>query len=183
MTTLTEKQLITLIKEIEPKVIKSLNKYALNQQMNLDFVKDALQDAKIRAFKHINTYETDKPFHHWFLRIALNCMYDISKKNSKIPAYSLDQVYETTGDRHFPTANNIYNEIFGSEMSDEFNIAQSILNKLPPNLREPLYKKEFLDMSYEEMSKEMNIQIPALRVSVCRAKKRAREIAQKLQKV
>jgi len=54
MTTLTEKQLITLIKEIEPKVIKSLNKYALNQQMNLDFVKDALQDAKIRAFKHIN---------------------------------------------------------------------------------------------------------------------------------
>ena len=173
---LTETQLISSIEEIEPKIIKSLNKYAANQNVGFDRVNDALQEAKIRAFVHINTYDVTKPFLHWFLRIALNCMSDIVKKNSKLFTYSIEQIYEATGDRHIPSINNIDDEIFWVDCQEKYNEAFEIYKKLPLNLRIPLYKREVLDMSYEEMSAEMNIKIPALRVSVCRAKKKAQEI-------
>jgi len=177
MNTLTHEELSILIKEVEPNIIKTLNKYASNKNITFDNVIDALQDAKLRSFKHIATYDASKPFFYWFLRIALNCIYDITKKQNKLQSYSLDQIYESTGDKHIPAINNVYDEMFGFTTTDQYSAAYEILSQLPNNLREPLYKKEILDMSYEDMAKEMNATIPALRVSVCRAKKKAKEIA------
>lgn len=152
-----------------------------------NIVDDALQEAKIRVFKRIASYNQEMSFKNWFFKIALNSMIDILTKENRIKSLSLDYIGEQTwGESYlnknqsdsnisvFASAESLLNS---SEVSDQARQALEIIRALPENLRVPLYLLEVEQMDYEEIAEKLGVAVPALRVRVCRAKKRAQELA------
>lgn len=168
-----------LIKDNELYILAYLKKYANNKGFTQEVAEDALQEAKIRAFSHFNQFDIKQgPFKNWFFKIALHCIIDrVKKEFNNNNVASLDCLIEDTGDKYLPSFNQEQDILNALMKEEELTRAFQILNKLPDIFREPLYKMEVLDMSYEELARDMNLSIPALRVRVCRAKKLAQSMA------
>jgi RNA polymerase sigma-70 factor (ECF subfamily) len=56
------------------------------------------------------------------------------------------------------------------------NILHTVLDTLPEQFREVIIMKEFMDMSYKEISDTLDISLPLIRIRIFRAKTRLREM-------
>jgi RNA polymerase sigma-70 factor (ECF subfamily) len=174
------------IEDSERYVLGGMVKYAVTKGFPKELAEDALVEGKVKAWNNKDKYDPSKAgFKAWFFRIALNTLIDNIKKAApeqfavRLDSYSGEESHikewiENRAD-NVVGADSVYG---GIEQQQEYNDALDILEKLPENLRVPMYMLFVEDKSYNEIAEELGIKPEAVRVRVCRAKKMAQNLSQ-----
>ncbi len=66
---------------------------------NVDEANDVLQDAVIRVFRHIGTFDPDKSFSSWIYQIAINCSKNYISRNRRETQLLEQERYRMAGDQ------------------------------------------------------------------------------------
>lgn len=121
-----------------------------------------------KAFNKINTYDNNYKFSTWLITIAKNIHYDFLRKkktsiSSKTTNSDDDKVYRILDDS--PSAED--------QLINEQNLAKLLkdIKKLKPHYQEVIHLRYFQEMSYNEISEEINESLSNVKVKILRAKK------------
>lgn len=125
---------------------------------------DLLQESFLRAFQHLEEFDSSRPFYPWLYRIAVNlALSSMRRRKRQHPTESLDL---------FPSAND------GPEKnvtSNEFHFAlERAIAKLPAEQRTILLLRTREEMSYQELSETLGIEIGTVMSRLARAREKLR---------
>lgn len=132
---------------------------------------DVVQDSFMKIYRHADQLQDgpNSKFKSWAYKIVFNTAltrYRSLKRRSGEMTYLDTFLYETLGSREFQ--DNLDAEIMVKE----------ILAKMPNDFRELLELHYLKGLSYDQISKEKNITIPALKMRLFRAREVFRNVAE-----
>ncbi len=129
-----------------------------------------------RAFDKIGTFNEKYKFKTWLITISKNIHIDLLRKeknrlNKVISKYNEDKAHQILDES--PSAED--------KLITEQNLAKLLrdIKKLKPHYQEVINLRFFQELSYKEISKELNEPIGNIKVKLLRAKKLLAEIIQK----
>ncbi len=129
-----------------------------------------------RAFDRINTYNEQYAFKTWLITISKNIHIDLLRKakssiNSKITDHEDDTVYKVADESPTPE----------DKLITEQNLAKLLrdIKKLKPHYQEVINLRYFQELSYKEISEELEEPMNNVKVKLLRAKKLLAEIIKK----
>ncbi|MBI2024032.1 RNA polymerase sigma factor [Candidatus Giovannonibacteria bacterium] len=131
---------------------------------------DVVQDSFMKIYRHADQLQEgpNSKFKSWAYKIVFNTAltrYRSLKKRSGEMTYLDTFLYETLGSKEFQ--DNLNAEIMVKE----------ILAKMPGDFRELLEMHYLKGLSYDQISREKNITIPALKMRLFRAREVFRNVA------
>jgi len=136
---------------------------------NSDDADDLTIEAFGKAFKNINQYTPNYAFSTWLFKIATNNCIDFIRKKRGIHI----PIEHTTEDSEISTI------IIHSDHPDpeetlinvqKSDLLREIVNKLKPRYRKLVELRYFSELSYEEISEELNLPIGTVKAQLFRAR-------------
>ncbi|MBI9102626.1 MAG: sigma-70 family RNA polymerase sigma factor [Spirochaetales bacterium] len=114
---------------------------------NPDESKDMVQETFIRAYRHINNFDPDRPFYPWLYRIVKNlCLNRTTNKGYRTASLpEMEQASAMAGPEE---------SLMREESAREVREA---VERLPEKHREIIVLKHFQDCSYKEMSEILDV--------------------------
>lgn len=150
---------------------KKLTRYGRRFLSDVYDIEDVVQDVFMKAYIHINSFDTSRSFSSWIYRIAHNEYVNVLKKKKETSFFSLFEF-----DAFFPqivSGKNPYDEAIAGEEKER---VEKAIVKLVPKYREPLLLFMYEDKSYEEISDILQIPKATVGVRIMRAKKQLGEL-------
>ena len=153
-----------IIKRYQRKLVRYAN-YLVN---DAEKASDVAQEAFIKAYINLNSFDTKRKFSSWIYRIVHNEAVNLIKKHKK----------ETPFLEHFDfdSSTNIVEEYTQEEIS---RIVRVCIKELPLLYKEPLSLYFLEEKSYKEISDILRIPIGTVGTRINRAKLMMREICQR----
>jgi RNA polymerase sigma-70 factor (ECF subfamily) len=150
-----------------PRLLRSVRQITRNHED----AEDALQDAFMRAFVHLKTFDRRAQFATWLTRIALNSALMILRKRKHYPAVSIDSDPQEE-DRFFSweiadRADDPERRLLRNETRARVRRAIAALDPLP---RMAVEFRNFEELSIREGARKLNISKPAFKSRLARAK-------------
>lgn len=141
-----------------------------NMVHNREETEDLLQEAFMKAFAALHTFNKEFAFSTWLYKIAINTTIDHLRKK-KLQTYSLDKPIQSKdgelkreyADVHATTDN----ELLSSEKSSL--IAQAIA-ELPNHYREVIILRHTEEKSYEEIAEITGVPLGTVKARIFRAR-------------
>lgn len=118
---------------------------ALRVLGNAEDASDATQNAFVRAYVHLDTFDPSRRFFSWIYRIAVNESLNLRR------ARHAEQPLDVVADRAEPAAAEIVARLERSELID------AALVRLPEEQRLVVVLRHFADMSYSEIGDAMGL--------------------------
>lgn len=129
-----------------------------------------------KAFDKINTFNDVYKFKTWLITISKNIHIDLIRKEKNsisktITKGSEDKLNQVLDDSHSPE----------DKLITEQNLAKLLrdIKKLKPHYQEVINLRYFQELSYKEISNELNESISNVKVKLLRAKKLLADIIQR----
>lgn len=142
--------------------------YVLARVRYLSEVQDIVQETFLKAYKHLNSFNPQKKFSCWLITIAKNLIYNHLKKNSCYQKIIEDCVeYGSNIEINKVRATEPQNQVIKQEEIQE--IFRNIL-ELPEDLRLPLILKIINDMTYEEISEHLEVNVQIIKNRIFKAR-------------
>jgi RNA polymerase sigma factor (sigma-70 family) len=142
---------------------------------NWQDAEDAVQEATLRAFLHLNRFEGRSTFSTWFTRIAINSalMSRRKRRGMELPIApnAADEVTSRTWE---PVEARATPEQDLMKREREQLLAESILRLRAP-LRTVILLQQTLDCSIKDIARIMGISVPAVKSRMARAKTELRK--------
>jgi RNA polymerase sigma factor (sigma-70 family) len=160
--------LICLLREIEPHVYRTAYYMLNNEQDALDVAQEAL----IRIYTKINSYEEKAQFKTWVQRIVTNICIDRFRKVK--PTVSVDE-HEMV----FSAEANVEDEVISTYIAQDINEA---IQKLPDHHRTVVILRYVEDFSYNEIADSLDLPINTVKSYLFRARKQLQVLLQDYQK-
>jgi RNA polymerase sigma factor (sigma-70 family) len=137
---------------------------------NRDDAEDAIQDAWVKAYMHLNTFDGRAKFSTWFTRIAINSALMILRKRRSHPESSMDwsvdgetwQQWEV-GDKRANTEEHYARKEAGNNL-------QQAIHRLRPALRTIIEIQQSHDGSVKEIADAAGISVAAAKSRLLRAR-------------
>jgi RNA polymerase sigma-70 factor (ECF subfamily) len=141
---------------------------------------DAVQEAMLAAFTHLNRFQGRADFLTWASRIVINASLQYIRKNRAMPTVAVDWVDNEFGGASFqeclrdpqPTPEERLQELEHQEM------LQGALHKLPAESRHAIQLCKFADYSLKEAANALGLPVGTLKARLHRGK---RELMVRLQ--
>jgi RNA polymerase sigma-70 factor (ECF subfamily) len=130
---------------------------ALGVVRHPDDALDVVQEAFIKAHKHLDKFEGNASFYTWLYRIVMNLAIDHLRKHRKVKPVELDETrLESAGDESLLP--RILGGNPGQALLDKQIRARidTALDQLSENHRAVLVMRELEGLSYEDMAQAMN---------------------------
>ena len=150
--------------------------FQLKRNQNENDAEDVTIQTFSRAFDKIETYNKDYTFKTWLITISKNIHVDIIRKEKRsiytvVPTDNEDTVFQIQDET--PSAED--------KLITEQNLAKLLrdIKRLKPHYQEVINLRYFQELSYKEISSELNEPINNIKVKLLRAKKLLAEIIQK----
>jgi RNA polymerase sigma-70 factor (ECF subfamily) len=125
--------------------------------------RDATQNAFVRAYERLETFDPQRRFFSWIYRIVVNeCL---NLRRSRRPNEPLADTMEATG--------GVFEAVDAAEASDRI---QAALAALTEEYREVVILRHFVDLSYEEISEVLGVPDKTVKSRLFSARKRLAEI-------
>jgi RNA polymerase sigma-70 factor (ECF subfamily) len=160
--------LITLLREIESHVYRTAY-YMLNNEQD---ALDVSQEALIRIYTKINSYEEKAQFKTWVQRIVTNICIDKFRKTK--PTVSVDE-----HEMIFSSEINVEHEVISTYVAQDI---QEAIEKLPEHHRTVVILRYVEDFSYNEIAESLNLPINTVKSYLFRARKQLQNLLQEYQK-
>lgn len=133
---------------------------------------EAAQEAFIRAYTRLDSYNPKHKFSTWMLSITSNYCIDLLRKrralllsiDEPLPAHPALQSEKERG----PEPQLV--------MSEQQEMVQTLLQELPDDYREAVVLRYWYDMSYDEIADVMDTTVSAIKSRLFRARRQLAEI-------
>ena len=134
-------------------------------------VNDVVQESFIKAYRALPNFRGDSAFYTWLYRISINTAKNFLAYNNKRPIMSSDitkgdgevmDVVEQVADNLTPEAELMNKQILQT--------VESVVAKLPEDLRRAITLREMDGLSYEEIAEVMQCPIGTVRSRIFRAR-------------
>jgi len=128
---------------------------AFRYTYNSNDAEDLLQDAFLKAYKNIDSFDTNKDFGPWFFKILVNsCINFLRKKKIKRTLFSFKEDYKEIGidieqTQEYSIGDNPEKNTMNGELSVKI---WNAINKLPEKQRSAVILADIEGFSYEEIS-------------------------------
>ncbi len=144
---------------------------AYRMTYNLQDAEDISQEVFIRVYKSLSNFNPRYKFSTWLYQVTLNLCRDRFRKG-KIPSVSLDTPPNEGDQKDFNSLianpkNNLEEAFLQAEQT---NFINTLISSLPPKYREVIILRHLRDLSYEEMSKILNISLGSVKSRLFRAR-------------
>lgn len=153
--------LIQLLREIEKSVYKTAYYMLGNEQDAMD----ASQEALIRIYTKIDTYQEKAKFTTWVQRIVTNICIDRMRRNKETTSIE-DHAWMLESDDH------VEREVEQYDLADHVRRA---IEKLPHNQRVIVTLRYLHDMSYQEIAESLDIPLNTVKSYLFRARVKLQE--------
>ncbi|MFD3258405.1 RNA polymerase sigma factor [Paenibacillus lentus] len=160
--------LITLLREIENQVYRTAY-YILNNEQDAH---DAAQEALIRIYTKIDTYEEKAQFKTWVQRIVTNICID--KFRRKKPTVSIEE-HEIV----FEGKDNVEREVMSGYIAEDIREA---IDQLPEHHRSVVVLRYLQEFSYNEIAESLNLPLNTVKSYLFRARQQLQHLLQDYQK-
>ncbi len=146
---------------------------ALNLVKNHEDALDLSQDAFVKAFKAMGSFQLDNAFFPWFYKIIRNHCLNHIKKNQRIRNDSLQEIEEETY-QQFQDSKPRPSEQFQSD--ETCQLLWNAIEQLKPDFREIITLKHFHNLSYKEIAEALNIPIGTVMSRLFNARQELRDL-------
>ena len=160
--------LITLLREIEQHVYRTAY-YILNNEQD---ALDASQEALIRIYTKINSYEEKAQFKTWVQRIVTNICIDKFRRTK--PTVSIDE-----HDLVFEDRANVEREVLSGYLAQDI---QDAITQLPEHHRTVIVLRYLQDLSYNEIADCLNLPLNTVKSYLFRARQQLQNMLHEHQK-
>ena len=141
---------------------------------NVEDAEEAMQDAFIKAFRHLDQFRRESRFTTWLTRIVVNEA--LQRRGARKNVVALDEVPEFEAEfasrRYEPWRADP--EMQRGE-KEQRGLIESAIQALPTIYREVFVLRDVEGMSAEEASEALSISVPALKSRLLRARLMMRE--------
>ena len=158
-------------REVVERYQDKLLRYVGSLVGNKDKAEDVVQEAFIKAYINLRSFNTKRKFSSWIYRIAHNEAINYIKKYSKETRLDDKQAEKLVG------KSNIEEEL---ERKEAIKILGKCLNKLPVKYKSVLVLYYLEDYSYEEISDILRIPTGTVGTRLNRGKKMLTRVCSKL---
>ncbi len=138
---------------------------------------EVTQEAFIRAFIKLDTFQRNSQFFTWIYRIAFNSA--LTRRRRKRAKVSLDQVRESSGMEIVDDADGVDE---GMLRIERVNLVRTAIQQLSEGHRSILVLREMEEHSYETIAEILEISIGTVRSRLSRARKQLKLVIEELQK-
>ena len=125
---------------------------------------DLMQEAFLRAYRRLNSYDEQRPFGPWIRRVAANLCYNHFNKKRPV-SFELDDEFEIAENK--PGQNPEKAQL----MVETKNDVHAALLDLPPPYRAVIELRHFQDLSYKEIARTLQIPISDVKSHLFRGRK------------
>ncbi|WP_433946060.1 RNA polymerase sigma factor [Paenibacillus sp. SN-8-1] len=160
--------LITLLREIEQQVYRTAY-YILNNEQDAH---DAAQEALIRVYTKIDSYEEKAQFKTWVQRIVTNICIDKFRRNK--PTVSIEE-HEMV----FQGKENVERQVMSTYLAQDI---QEAINRLPDHHRSVVVLRYVQDLSYSEIADCLDLPLNTVKSYLFRARQQLQNLLQDYQK-
>lgn len=154
--------MVELLRSVENSVYRSAFYILGNEQDALD----ASQEALIRIYRKIDTYQEKAKFTTWVQRIVSNICMD--KFRSRKETISIDE-HELI----LPDKQNVEDEIIVNSLTDDI---QNAIQKLPQQHRMVVILRYLEDLSYQEIADTLQLPLNTVKSYLFRARQQLQEL-------
>jgi RNA polymerase sigma-70 factor, ECF subfamily len=116
---------------------------------DMPLAEEAAQEAFLRAWQHLNKYQSQHSFRAWVYRIAINAALDVLRRERKMTGLT-----EIGGERLPQSGPGLQER---SETREQAERVQQAILALPDGARAVLVLREYGAMSYAEIAAALNI--------------------------
>jgi RNA polymerase sigma-70 factor, ECF subfamily len=141
---------------------------------NMEDAEDAMQEAFIKAFRHLDQFRGDSRFTTWLTRIAVNeALQKRQKRKDLVPLDESRQGAEKPLPQSFEPWAADPEQLYGQQ--ELRRLLETAIQALPPIYRETLVLRDVEGMSAEEAAEALGIKVTALKSRLLRARLLLRE--------
>jgi RNA polymerase sigma-70 factor, ECF subfamily len=161
----------TLVGRYERKIFRLTQ----NITQNREDAEDAMQEAFLKAFEHLDNFQGNSRFYTWLVRIAVNqALMKLRKRRPNV--VSLDQELDTGEDmmpRDVEDWGPSPEERYGQ--TELGNILGKVIGDLDPQFRIVFQLRDIEELSTEETAEALGLSVPAVKSRLLRARLKLRE--------
>jgi RNA polymerase sigma-70 factor, ECF subfamily len=147
---------------------------ALSMMRDPDQARDAVQDAFIKAYEHLDTFQGDSSFYTWFYRIVFNLCIDRARRARRFTQVEFDEALGHEEDAAFEMGPQRLGFDPAQALHDQ-EIRQRVLaalEELSPTHQTVLVLREVDGLAYKEIAEVMNVSIGTVMSRLFHARKR-----------
>lgn len=162
--------------ELIEKHEKTAYNLALKMLKNPEDAMDVSQEAFIKVFRSIKTFNFESAFSTWLYRIVTNTCLDFLRKRST-NVYSIDNPIQTDDgeiERDIPDDSDTPEELLEKKLIKE--LVNNSIEKLDENHKVVIILRDIQGFSYEEISKILDCSIGTVKSRISRARNNLKEI-------
>lgn len=160
--------LITLLREIESHIYRTAY-YILGNEQD---AKDAAQEALIRVYTKINSYEEKALFKTWVQRIVTNiCIDKFRRTKSTVSIEEHNMVFSSTQD--------VEDEMLATYVAKDI---QEAIDQLPEHHRAVVVLRYLQDFSYNEIADSLDLPLNTVKSYLFRARQQLQTLLRDYQK-
>jgi len=160
--------LITLLREIETHVYRTAY-YILGNEQD---AKDAAQEALIRIYTKINSYEEKAQFKTWVQRIVTNICIDKFRRTKATVSIEEHNIV-------FQSENSVEDELMSTYVAKDI---QEAIDLLPEHHRAVVVLRYLQDFSYNEIADSLDLPLNTVKSYLYRARQQLQSLLQDYQK-
>jgi RNA polymerase sigma-70 factor (ECF subfamily) len=138
---------------------------------------DLAQEAFLRAFRKIHTFDVEQPFFPWFYRILKNLCFSHLKRRRR--SWSLTEKGEDGEVREREIPDVEFNPAILAERSDTTERFHIAFQQVPEKDREILYLRHFQDLAYAEIAQVLEIPIGTVMSRLFYARRKLKKLLEK----
>jgi RNA polymerase sigma-70 factor, ECF subfamily len=144
---------------------------------NQEDAEDVLQNAFLKAFTALESFQENSKFYTWLVRITVNEALMKLRKRKRKKEVSLDEPVDTGEDqmvREIAVWDNTPEESYSREELRE--ILEKAVDELPAIYRAVFLLRDVDELSTEETAEALDLSVPAVKSRLLRARLKLREI-------
>src|SRR5258708_27816301 len=155
---------------------RKIFRLAKNITQNDADAEDVLQDAFLKAYEHLDTFQGNSKFYTWIVRIAVNEALMRLRKRKGDRTVPLDEPIET-GEETVNREIAVWDDNPEQQYSnDEYQrILSEAVESLKPDFRIVFNLRDIEELSTEETAETLGISVPAVKSRLLRARLALRE--------
>lgn len=133
-------------------------------------VDDLVQEAFVKAFGSIESYNPDYAFSTWLYRIATNHTIDYIRKK-KLPTRSIDKPIQTRdGELQMELPDSTYRPDKAVVRDQRNAILREAIEALPPKYHRVIVMRHQEEMTYDEIATELDLPLGTVKAHIFRAR-------------
>jgi RNA polymerase sigma factor (sigma-70 family) len=163
---------------------KTAYNIALRIMRNVEDAEDASQEALIKIFKNISSFNMESTFKVWMYRIIVNTCIDF-KRRKNISTVSIDETMDLGSGREVQReiSDESYNPDALIERNYNTQLVNDAINALEDDFKTIIILRDIKGFTYDEISQILSCNLGTVKSRLSRARKRLRELLENEMKV